>query len=182
QRALAAGGTARRAIAGVARPPVRGRGVEHLGLESRARVPAEPADGALGIAHAGRTLAGALRHRVHARQDRTAGPRSRGGLALPGQYQPSGGGPAAGGTHRAGAAGRGRHQDPLPGPGLGGCRFRASPFEAVDAMNEAAAHNGSTADINPRQDLGFMYNRNLADPDGHLWEAMWMDVSAMPDL
>lgn len=52
--------------------------------------------------------------------------------------------------------------------------------EAVDAMNEAAAENGGTADINPVQDLGFMYNRNLADPDGHVWEAMWMDPAAFP--
>src|SRR5690606_17660176 len=52
--------------------------------------------------------------------------------------------------------------------------------EAVDAMNEAAAANGGTADINPVQDLGFMYNRNLADPDGHVWEPMWMDPAAIP--
>lgn len=52
--------------------------------------------------------------------------------------------------------------------------------EAVDAMNEAAAANGGTADINPRQDLGFMYNRALADPDGHVWEPMWMDPAAIP--
>ena len=55
----------------------------------------------------------------------------------------------------------------------------ASPDE-VDAMNRAAAENGGTADINPGQNLGFMYNRNLADPDGHVWEAMWMDMNAMP--
>jgi predicted lactoylglutathione lyase len=52
--------------------------------------------------------------------------------------------------------------------------------DAVDAMNDAAAANGGVADVNPKQDLGFMYNRNLADPDGHVWEAMWMDPSAMP--
>jgi len=51
--------------------------------------------------------------------------------------------------------------------------------EAVDAMNDAATSKGGTADINPIQDLGFMYNRNLADPDGHVWEAMWMDPTAM---
>jgi uncharacterized protein len=51
---------------------------------------------------------------------------------------------------------------------------------AVDAMNEKAASNGGTADINPVQDLGFMYNRNLADPDGHVWEAFWMDPAAVP--
>jgi predicted lactoylglutathione lyase len=52
--------------------------------------------------------------------------------------------------------------------------------EAVDAMNQAAAGNGGTADINPMQDLGFMYNRNLADPDGHIWEAIWMNPAAIP--
>jgi hypothetical protein len=52
--------------------------------------------------------------------------------------------------------------------------------EAVDAMNSAAAAHGGIADINPMQDLGFMYNRNLADPDGHVWEAMWMDPAAIP--
>lgn len=50
----------------------------------------------------------------------------------------------------------------------------------VDRMNDAAAQHGGTADINPKQNLGFMYNRNLADPDGHVWEAMWMNPSAMP--
>ena len=39
---------------------------------------------------------------------------------------------------------------------------------AVDAMNEAAAKHGGTADINARQDYGFMYNSSLADPDGHI--------------
>lgn len=51
---------------------------------------------------------------------------------------------------------------------------------AVDAMNEAAAATGGQADINPKQELGFMYNRSLADPDGHVWEAFWMDMTAMP--
>jgi predicted lactoylglutathione lyase len=51
---------------------------------------------------------------------------------------------------------------------------------AVDAMNEAAAANGGTADINPVQDHGFMYGRDMTDPDGHVWGAMWMDMSAMP--
>ena len=50
----------------------------------------------------------------------------------------------------------------------------------VDSMNEQAKAHGGKADINPIQDLGFMYNRNLADPDGHVWEAFWMDMSALP--
>ncbi|KAA0013006.1 lactoylglutathione lyase [Billgrantia pellis] len=56
------------------------------------------------------------------------------------------------------------------------CENRA----AVDAMNEAAAANGGTADINPRQDHGFMYSCALADPDGHVWESFWMDPAAIP--
>lgn len=51
---------------------------------------------------------------------------------------------------------------------------------AVDAMNETAAAHGGQADVNPAQDLGFMFNRNLADPDGHVWEAFWMDPAAIP--
>lgn len=52
--------------------------------------------------------------------------------------------------------------------------------EAVDAMNEAAAANGGVADINPVQDHGFMYGRDLMDPDGHIWGPMWMDLAAFP--
>ncbi|MBK6434468.1 MAG: lactoylglutathione lyase [Rhodanobacteraceae bacterium] len=51
--------------------------------------------------------------------------------------------------------------------------------EAVDAMNASAAANGGTADINTVEDHGSMYGRDFADPDGHLWGAVWMDLSAM---
>ena len=51
--------------------------------------------------------------------------------------------------------------------------------EAVDAMTQAASANGGTADIDSVQDLGFMYNCNLADPDGHVWVAMWMNPAAI---
>ena len=50
----------------------------------------------------------------------------------------------------------------------------------VDAMNDAAAANGGAADINPVQDLGFMYGRDLTDPDGHVWGPFWMDPAAIP--
>jgi predicted lactoylglutathione lyase len=53
--------------------------------------------------------------------------------------------------------------------------------EAVDELNYIAAKHGGTGDINPKQDLGFMYNRNLADLDGHVWEMMWMHPSTMQD-
>jgi uncharacterized protein len=52
--------------------------------------------------------------------------------------------------------------------------------DAVDALNAAAAANGGTGDINPSQDHGFMYSRALADLDGHVWEAFWMDPTAVP--
>jgi uncharacterized protein len=52
--------------------------------------------------------------------------------------------------------------------------------EAVDAMNYAAGLHGGTADIHPVQDHGFMYNRSFTDPDGHIWEPMWMDPSVLP--
>lgn len=52
--------------------------------------------------------------------------------------------------------------------------------EDVDAMNKAAAENGGTADINPVEEHGTMYGRDFSDPDGHVWGAMWMDMSAMP--
>jgi uncharacterized protein len=52
--------------------------------------------------------------------------------------------------------------------------------EAVDAMNAAAVANGGVGDINPIQNHGFMYSRDMADPDGHIWGAMWMDPAAIP--
>lgn len=52
--------------------------------------------------------------------------------------------------------------------------------DAVDAMNLAAASHGGRADVNPVEDLGFMYTRDLADPDGHLWGVFWMDPAAIP--
>lgn len=47
--------------------------------------------------------------------------------------------------------------------------------EEVDAMVEAAAKHGGVADVNPVQDHGFMYARDLLDPDGHIWGPLWMD-------
>ena len=45
----------------------------------------------------------------------------------------------------------------------------------VDAMVAAGAAAGGTADANPPEDHGFMYQRTLLDPDGHVWEPFWMD-------
>jgi uncharacterized protein len=37
---------------------------------------------------------------------------------------------------------------------------------------------GGGVDPCPKQDYGFMYGRSFEDPDGHIWEVMWMDVAA----
>lgn len=51
--------------------------------------------------------------------------------------------------------------------------------EAVNVMVENGAKAGGKADPNPVQDHGFMFGRSLEDPDGHIWETMWMDMSAI---
>lgn len=52
----------------------------------------------------------------------------------------------------------------------------------VDTITEAAAGAGGRADPNPVQDHGMMYGRSFEDPDGHIWEPMWMDPAmAMAD-
>jgi uncharacterized protein len=48
----------------------------------------------------------------------------------------------------------------------------------VDALADTAAKSGGRADPAPSQDYGFMYSRSIEDPDGHIWEMMWMDAAA----
>jgi predicted lactoylglutathione lyase len=50
--------------------------------------------------------------------------------------------------------------------------------EAVDAIVEKAAAAGGKADIRDKQDYGFMYGRSFEDPDGHIFEPMFMDMDA----
>jgi predicted lactoylglutathione lyase len=71
---------------------------------------------------------------------------------------------------------------PFPPTGTSGLMLSLSmdSREAVDAMNRAAALHGGLADANPAEDFGFMYSRDLADPDGHLWATVWMDPAATP--
>lgn len=71
---------------------------------------------------------------------------------------------------------------PLPPRGTSGLMLSLAleSRAAVDAMNLAAAAHGGQADVNPVQDLGFMYGRDLSDPDDHLWGAFWMDPAAIP--
>lgn len=50
--------------------------------------------------------------------------------------------------------------------------------EEVDAITQAAAAAGGRADIRPAQDMPFMYGRSFEDPDGHVFEPIYMDVEA----
>jgi predicted lactoylglutathione lyase len=48
----------------------------------------------------------------------------------------------------------------------------------VDELADKALAAGGSPSRDP-QDEGFMYARSFEDPDGHLWEVIWMDVEAM---
>ena len=50
--------------------------------------------------------------------------------------------------------------------------------ENVDLTVEHGVAAGGTADPAPKQDYGVMYGRSVSDPDGHIWEIMWMDSTA----
>lgn len=49
--------------------------------------------------------------------------------------------------------------------------------DQVDALVAAGVAAGGVADANAAQDHGFMYQRTVEDPDGHIWEPMWMDAA-----
>jgi uncharacterized protein len=48
----------------------------------------------------------------------------------------------------------------------------------VDDMVNKAKGAGGAGDPTSTQDFGFMYCRSFEDPDGHIWEVMFMDVEA----
>ncbi len=49
--------------------------------------------------------------------------------------------------------------------------------KAVDAMVDKAISIGAKPE-RPPNDHDFMYERSFNDPDGHIWEIMWMDEEA----
>ena len=53
------------------------------------------------------------------------------------------------------------------------CESRA---EVDDLVRRAVAAGGST--YSSAQDHGFMYAHGFQDPDGHIWELVWMDPAA----
>ena len=55
-------------------------------------------------------------------------------------------------------------------------RRAPKPTVARDpAVLGKTASAGGRADPNPPQDYGLMFGRSVEDPDGNVWEIMWMD-------
>jgi len=52
--------------------------------------------------------------------------------------------------------------------------------DAVDALFDKAISAGG-AEAGDTMDYGMMYGRSFSDPDGHIWEVMWMDPSFSPN-
>jgi len=50
--------------------------------------------------------------------------------------------------------------------------------EKVDELMEKGIKAGGIE--GKKQDMGWMYQRGLQDPNGHLWEFFFMDYAAMP--
>ncbi|SOC57964.1 VOC family protein [Ornithinimicrobium cerasi] len=71
------------------------------------------------------------------------------------------------------------HDRPTSPPGAVGSLLclSAASREAVDALVDRAVLAGGT-DVRT-EDRGAMYGRSYADPDGHIWEIMWMDPAAV---
>ena len=55
----------------------------------------------------------------------------------------------------------------------------ADSREQVDELAEQALAAGGSPANDPIE-MDFMYSRSFQDPDGHLWELVWMDMSAVP--
>ena len=51
--------------------------------------------------------------------------------------------------------------------------------DEVDAIVKRTTAAKGKADPNPPQDHGFMYSRSVEDPDGYVWELVWMNPGAM---
>ena len=56
--------------------------------------------------------------------------------------------------------------------------FSVSEKSQVDTVVEAALASGGSPHKD-KKDEGFMYEWSFCDPDGHVWEVMWMDPAAM---
>jgi predicted lactoylglutathione lyase len=53
--------------------------------------------------------------------------------------------------------------------------------ESVDGIVAKAAAAGGKPEPTPTQDHGFMYGSSFEDPDGHIWENVYMSMAEVPD-
>ena len=53
--------------------------------------------------------------------------------------------------------------------------------EDVDRLVEAGTGAGGSTAVRETMDMGWMYTRAIQDPDGHVLEFAWMDMSAMAE-
>ena len=56
------------------------------------------------------------------------------------------------------------------------CLSADSRAEVDDVVSKAQSAGG-VLDPSPVDEYDFMYGRSFEDPDGHIWEVMWMDVA-----
>jgi predicted lactoylglutathione lyase len=66
--------------------------------------------------------------------------------------------------------------DPFAGTTVINC-LSASSRDEVDSLVSRALHGGGRAWLDVIED-GPMYGHSFADPDGHVWEVLHMDLSA----
>jgi hypothetical protein len=56
----------------------------------------------------------------------------------------------------------------------------AQSKEDVDALAQRAVEAGGSSNHKPSEMKGFMYGCTFADPDGHRWNVLYMDLSKIP--
>jgi predicted lactoylglutathione lyase len=57
----------------------------------------------------------------------------------------------------------------------------AESREAVDELADKALEVGGSPANEPLEMGDFMYSRSFQDPDGHLWEVVWMDPAVLEE-
>jgi len=57
----------------------------------------------------------------------------------------------------------------------------AESKEEVDALAKKVSNAGGTIYSEPGEKDGWMYGFGFADPDGHRWNVLYMDMSKMPN-
>ncbi len=75
----------------------------------------------------------------------------------------------------------------LPGRGIADASKNSEVLVALSAgsraevdkmISDAVAAGGK--EYREKEDMGYMYSRAFQDPDGHVWEAIYMDMKNLP--